>query len=293
MKRELFSAFLGPAGQIIGERRAPAPWWSIAKSVLAVAVMRLHEQRALNIDDRFDDWPFTIRQLLQHTAGLATYGGPAYQAAVAAGDPVWPVEELLSRRNARRLLFPPGAGWAYSNIGYLFIRLLVERATGSGLDAALQTLVFQPLGIYQTHVAASPADLNPTCWGNPTGYDPRWVYHGLLTGPPGDAVAFLAGLLSGRLLSQASLNALLDPHPLEGAPPNRPWVQTGYGLGLMIGTMDGVGRVVGHSGVGPDTVSAVYAFLDLPGQPIAAAFAQGDDEGVVERDAVRLATERR
>lgn len=276
-------------GEIEGESNVASPWWSIAKSVLAVAVMRLHEQGALDIDDRFDDWPFTIRQLLQHTAGLATYGGPSYQAAVAAGDPVWSIEELLSRRDAHRLLFPPGEGWAYSNIGYLFVRQLVQRATATDLDTALQNLVFQPLGVSQTHIAASPADLYATKWGNRKSYDPGWVYHGLLVGPPADAVAFLAGVFAGKVISEASLRLMQDAHVLEGAPPGRPWVQTSYGLGLMIGTMDQVGRVVGHSGVGPDTVSAAYVFLDLPGRPVVATFARGDDEGVVEREAMRLA----
>jgi hypothetical protein len=76
---------------------------------------------------------------------------------------------------------------------------------------------------------------------------------------------------------------------LRGALPGRPWSSTGYGLGLMIGTMDGVGAVAGHSGVGRATVSALYAFLDLPGRPVVAAFAQGADEGVAEHEAVRLA----
>ena len=57
----------------------------------------------------------------------------------------------------------------------------------------------------------------------------------------------------------------------------------------MIGTMDGVGRVVGHSGGGPASVSALYTFLDLPGRPIVAAFAQGSDDGVAEHETVRLA----
>ena len=70
--------------------------------------------------------PYTIRQLLQHTAGLNTYGGPPYCAAVAAGDPVWPVAELLARVKADRLIFSPGEGWAYSDVGYLFVRQLIE-----------------------------------------------------------------------------------------------------------------------------------------------------------------------
>ena len=65
------------------------PWWSITKSVLATAVLKLIDLGAMRLDAFFEDWPFTIRQLLQHTSGLTNYGGPAYQRAVASGDAVW------------------------------------------------------------------------------------------------------------------------------------------------------------------------------------------------------------
>ena len=272
-----------------GDSESLVPWWSIAKSVLAAAAMRLSEARALDLEARFEDWPFTIRQLLHNTSGLADSGGPVYHRAVADGDPVWSVEELLARRNARMLIFAPGTDWAYSNIGYLFVRRTVERAAGADLDTALRALVFEPLGLSGTRVASTPEDLAETVWGNPTGYDPRWVYHGLLIGPPTDAVRFLAGLLSGRLVSAASLEAMLSQYRLGGALPGRPWTETGYGLGLMIGAAGDAGRTIGHSGGGPGTVSAVYGFPDLPGRPVAAAFARGTDEGVTEHEVVRLA----
>src|SRR5262245_1332348 len=65
----------------------------------------------------------------------------------------------------------------------------------------------------------------------------RWVYHGLLIGTPRDAVTFLHGLLSGHLLSKASLTAMQHEYRQGGALPGRPWTQGGYGLGLMIGTV--------------------------------------------------------
>lgn len=283
------SAVQRAAHAIQGERSALAPWWSITKSVLSAAALKLAELGAVRLDDRFDDWPFTIRQLLQHTSGLTTHGGPAYKRAVAAGEPVWPIDELLARRNARHLLFEAGEGWAYSNIGYLFIRQLIERLTASDIDTALKQLIFAPLKITSARVALNPLDLMRTHWGNQTNYDPRWVYHGLLIGTPTDAVTFLARLWAGDVVSAGSLLAMQEVRVLGGALPGRPWSTTGYGLGLMIGTMEGVGRVAGHSGVGHDTVSALYAFLDLPGRPIVAAFAQGADEGVAEHEAVRLA----
>jgi CubicO group peptidase (beta-lactamase class C family) len=199
------------------------------------------------------------------------------------------VDELLTQRNARQLIFSPGEDWEYSNIGYLFVRQLIERTTGEDIDSSLRRLVFEPLGITKTRIAMAPSDMAQTRWGNPGGYDPRWVFHGLLIGPPMDAVHFLEGLMMGRIISRPMLATMCSGRVLGGSVPGRPWTQIGYGLGLMIGNMNGAGRVFGHSGVGHDTVSALYAFLDLPGRPIVAAFAQGTNEGVPENEAVRLA----
>jgi hypothetical protein len=66
------SAIQQGAQAIQGERGAFAPWWSITKSVLSAAVLKLAESGAVCLDDRFEDWPFTIRHLLQHTSGLTT-----------------------------------------------------------------------------------------------------------------------------------------------------------------------------------------------------------------------------
>ena len=85
--------------------------------------------------------------LAGRTSGLPTYGGYAYQQAVAEGQSAWTIDALLARTNARRLLFDPGKGWAYSNIGYLLIRQLLERTTTSNIDAAIHQLVFAPLQI--------------------------------------------------------------------------------------------------------------------------------------------------
>jgi hypothetical protein len=57
----------------------------------------------------------------------------------------------------------------------------------------------------------------------------------------------------------------------------------------MIGRLDGAGFGVGHSGAGPSSVIAVYHFGDRPLPCTVAAFAQGNDEGVTEHEAVRIA----
>lgn len=273
-----------------GETQALFPWWSITKSVLAAAVLRLAAKGSLALDEPYKGQPFTIRHLLQHTAGVRTYGGERYRTAVATGEPVWPVDDLLARAGADQLLFEPGKGWAYSNIGYLFVRDLIETRTGLRLGAALDHLVFRPLGITRTTVAETPEDMARTVWGNGEGYDPRWVYHGLLIGPPADAVLFLHRLVTSDFLSRPLRDTMLDRHALGGPLDGRPWTATGYGLGVMIGEMAGAGTAIGHSGVGNRSVSALYHFPDLPGTPTVAAFAAGTDEAVPEYEVLRRAT---
>jgi CubicO group peptidase (beta-lactamase class C family) len=277
------------SGPTEGQSTALFPWWSITKSVLAAAALRLADQGKFSLDDFYNGRPYTIRQLLQHTAGLNNYGGEPYRAAVAAGDPVWPVAELLARVNAERLIFNPGEGWAYSNVGYIFVRQLIEEKAGLQIDEALRLLVFGPMDIRRTGIAATPEDMKQTFWGNPDGYDPRWVYHGLLIGPPSDAVDFLRRLFSETFLSQGARSAMKTMHALGGSVAGRPWTRIGYGLGLMMGEMGDAGAVFGHSGVGHDCVSSLYCFSGLPGSPVVAVFGQGTDEAITETAAMRLA----
>jgi CubicO group peptidase (beta-lactamase class C family) len=292
MENNLPCAINRGSGPTEGESVALFAWWSITKSVLAAAALRLADQGRLSLDDFYNGRPYTIRQLLQHTAGLNNYGGQAYREAVAAGDPVWPVAELLARVKAERLIFTPGRDWAYSNVGYIFVRQLIEEKAGLGLDEALRMLVFAPLDIQRTRIAATPDDMKATFWGNPDGYDPRWVYHGLLIGPPSDAADFLRRLFSKTFLSEGTRSAMKTMHALGGSIAGRPWTRIGYGLGLMMGEMGDAGAAFGHSGVGHDSVSSLYCFSELPGSPVVAVFGQGTDEGITEAEAVRLALSR-
>lgn len=117
------------------------PWWSIMKSVLAAATLRLADQGRLQLDAHFKNRPFTIRQLLQHTAGVRDYSGRPYRDAVANGEPAWTVEELLFCVNAEKLDFVPGNRWSYSNVGYLFIRQLIEETLDTDIGLALKAIV--------------------------------------------------------------------------------------------------------------------------------------------------------
>jgi CubicO group peptidase (beta-lactamase class C family) len=273
------------------------PWWSFTKTVLAGAALALVAQHRLDLDepvkvDPSDDQaiddraiedapterkPFTLRHLLQHTSGLPDYGGlPEYHAAVMARQEPWTHQELLQRVSSSNLLFAPGTSWAYSNVGYLFVRRIIEQTMDSDLDLALRALVFDPLGIHSVFIARTAHDLDCTVWGNERRYHPGWVYHGLAVGPASAAAGVLDRLLYSPFLPSHLKTDMLHAVSVGGPFAGRPAVEPGYGLGLMVDLQSPFGRMAGHTGQGPGSTAAVYSFPDLSSPRTIAAFAPVD-----------------
>lgn len=131
------------------------PWWSFTKTVLAAAALALVADGRLSLDAPVGAKPFTLYHLLQHRAGLPEYGQlAAYREAVANGGAPWSRGLMLQRVRADMPAFEPGQDWAYSNVGYLLVREMVEKATGMDLDPALRALVLTPLGITHKPIAS-------------------------------------------------------------------------------------------------------------------------------------------
>ncbi|PYQ92402.1 MAG: serine hydrolase [Acidobacteria bacterium] len=236
------------------------PWWSFSKTILAAAALSFVERRKLDLDAPIAGAPYTLRHLLQHTSGLPDYGpDPEYHRAVAAGESPWTIDELLRRVNATTLLFAPGTRFSYSNIGYLFVRQIIERAADADLDDALRMLVFDPLGIEGAFVASAPEELDAIIWGNARRYDPRWVYHGCVVGSLSWAATCLHRLMHGGLLAPATKSAMIVARSYD-ADADAP-EDFGYGLGLMIEPARPGERLVGHAGSGPGSTITVFSAL--------------------------------
>ena len=270
---------------------APVLWWSFGKTALAAAVLTLVRDGKADLDAAMPDGPFTLRQALQHRAGLPDYGYlPIYHQAVAAGGEPWTDDEFIARtlRN-ERLRHPDFGSFFYSNIGYLFVRRYLEAALGQPIGEILQERLFGPLGVRNVRQALTPADLLPTRWGNAHSYHPGWVAHGLLIGPLASAALFLDRLITSPLIPPALLKemrgSVICGGPLEG----RPFVQPSYGLGVMMDPKAPSGRMVGHTGQGPGSTIAVYRFPDAVPDCTIAAASPSQDQGVVEWAAVRAA----
>ncbi|HVW65018.1 MAG TPA: serine hydrolase domain-containing protein [Nitrosospira sp.] len=285
----MFHAFVRN-GKVISQtgKAITVPWWNFSKTVIATAALVLVRDKLLSLDKAIENQPFTLRQLLRHQAGLPDYGQlPDYHLAVERNHPPWPDEEMLARANAKSLRYPPGSGWAYSNIGYLYVRHLIELEAGEEFEAALRRLVLRPLGLNHVRLGYIASRPDRGRDGERRQLRTGWVYHGLLVGPLHEAALLLDRLMARSLLPGDLLTAMLDSRRIGEAMAGRPWISPGYGLGIMAGKVEGGTLVAGHTGSGPGNVIAVYRNNGSPAPLCCAAFSTGGDAGSVEREAIR------
>ena len=270
----MLSATVNSEGELTGESsQAIVPWWSFTKTIIAFGSLKLVEQGHLELDNFIDNKPYTLRQLLQHRAGISDYGQISdYHEAVSRGDEPWSKQELLSR-----ISFDLDKSFYYSNVGYMLIGELIEQCVGARLSSSLKEIVFDPLELYSAHMAESIEDLDKLELKTPINYDPNWVYHGLALGSVADSALCLHRILNGNYLREDLLREMTIGVPLGYKLPIRKWVEAGYGLGLMIGKIElddstESTPAIGHTGGGPGAAGAVYQFPELQSNCTVAVF---------------------
>jgi CubicO group peptidase (beta-lactamase class C family) len=132
-------------------------WFSMSKIVTATAVLRLADAGAVDLDAPAGEYvPFlaqqkirpTVRDLLQHTAGLPD--PLPIRWAHAAGEQHRDPAVLLSRSAPRRR---PDGRARYSNLGYLALGELVAAVTGESFTDHVERHVLAPAGMTQTGFA--------------------------------------------------------------------------------------------------------------------------------------------
>jgi D-alanyl-D-alanine carboxypeptidase len=251
---------------------ARLPIYSVAKSMIAVCAMRLSELRALAIDDPLSRWlpdlPFgnavSLRQLLNHTAGVPDYSALPEQIAALEASPgrAWTCAQFIEHACDRGLDFNPGDRFRYSNTGYALLTRVVERANATSLAEAVQQHVAGPLGFTATAVVEGCAAfeaLAPVFSSafRPDAvledirsvYDPGWVAHGLVSSTAAELCEFYQALFAGKLVQRESLDQMTQLVPVPGDHP--PAVSPAYGLGLMGDLSGAYGPEFGHGGAGP------------------------------------------
>jgi CubicO group peptidase (beta-lactamase class C family) len=239
------------------------PVGSITKTFTATLAMMLVADGDLELDAPLADYlpeidaagaEMTLRQVLSHTAGLAS--GPD-TAEIASATPGRYVRDQIRRHN---LVLPPGTAFSYSNMGYILTGRLVEAITGMGWAEAMSSILLDPLGIEPRYVAgAHPAPAGrPLASGhsvNTTVGRTRPVQQSFadVEAPAGGLAVSAADLIAlARLHVDGGIPALLPArHAKEmrvAVPAADPFgLADGWGLGLAVYRSAG-GDWVGHDG---------------------------------------------
>ncbi len=134
---------------------------SMSKPLTAVAVLKLAQDGRIHLDADINSYikswkvpenqftakhKVTVRELLSHTAGIASQNGEV-------DDPDKPIPTLVQMLEGKkpattppvRVTTEPGTKFAYSNGGYMILQLLIEDVTGKPFAQFMQQAVLTPL----------------------------------------------------------------------------------------------------------------------------------------------------
>lgn len=246
---------------------------SVTKTYIGALCLLLARDGTLALDEPasrlLPEFPrsteFTIRMLLNHTAGLGEYTQRPLEELARDASRDYSNEALVTYMTEVRPLFvaEPGSDWAYSNTGYVLLGVAMERAA----DAPLAELLDRHL--------VEPTRLRETAWNGDhdaeiqyaTGYGfqggglfrrGNWIRapfvsssyigaSGAIRSTARDVCAWFDTLFGGGFLTPGELEEMLVPAPIAG---QRAFVTPGgssYGLGVWTGRTER-GRVLWHTG---------------------------------------------
>ncbi len=136
---------------------------SVSKPLTAIAILRLCQQKQLQLSDRVVDVlqlkptdarfaAITIDHLLHHSGGFdrnASFDPMFRDEEIAETQqlplPV-PQQAIVDYMLDRPLDFAPGSRYAYSNFGYLLLGQVIERLTKQTYEAFVQQQILHPCG---------------------------------------------------------------------------------------------------------------------------------------------------
>lgn len=256
---------------------------SVTKQFAAAGLLTLVEAGRIDLDDPLSrtlpDYPggdrITLRQLLNHTAGIRDYTGLPGYGEVMERDLT--TAQLIDLFRDAAPDFEPGASWAYSNSGYVLVGAVIEAVTGLPWHAYLDQALFTPLGMTHTGYALDPALAAQTVTGYSRAGDavapmrPMSMTQphaaGSLVSNVDDLLRWNRALHEGRVLGNAVYAQMITPAP-QGRDAG-----IGYSLGLYNETVRHA-AVLRHGGA----ISGYAASLAyVPGPDITVVVLENDN----------------
>ena len=236
---------------------------SVSKQFTCAAILLLAAEGKLSVDDDIHRHlpalpdvgaPISLDQLMHNCSGLRDMLDLMRLSGAGLSHPATPAQLMAAIGRQRRLNFPPGTRFLYSNTGFLLLGQVVEAVAGEPLGAVLERRILAPLGMTRTRHTPTVTEVVP---GLATGYLPRpgggflRAAHGFPLGGEGGLVSciadlarwdanFTTGAVGGTALGAALTAAL----PFADGTPNR------YRRGLEAGSYRGI-ATFDHGGLWP------------------------------------------
>lgn len=194
--------------------RATTRYWisSMGKQFVSTAIMALHDQGRLELDDPISRWipdapankaGLTLRQILSHQSGLPQ-GYVGEEAETNA--------EAVRGIMAVPLAAQPNQRFIYSNDNYQLAAAIVERISGLSYRDFVTRHFFARFGMRDSGVADGSGDhIAPTREPLPPRLRrPNWGIEGHYASAP-DLLRWYRALASGRAIRPASWQAITAP----------------------------------------------------------------------------------
>ena len=233
----------------------------------------------------------TIRQLMQHSSGIYNYIQNLQFQTASLNDLIreWKPEELLNFARNKPAYFSPGTDVSYSNTNYILLGMIIANVEGKPFYEVFKEKIFDPLGLTMTVFAATDpvppgiirgyVDFYSTLDVTDATYYSGWDYYtadGGLISNPNDMNSFFRALITGNLVSAASLKEMTDwMTPSETYPDFFP-IYSGLGIFKMDTPW---GEAWFHSG---DAIGYYAVMIYFPGRQTFISWAVNGNYGKID-----------
>ncbi len=266
---------------------------SITKPMTAIAIMQLHENGSVDIDEPIQNYlndfpqtelPVTIRHMLNHTSGIPHYDSALDAMSFSSYEDLQTATEAVYERG-----FVDNAGkrYIYSSFGYTILGRIVEIVAGQDFASYLRREIWQPAGMLNTSLESTvdPAKKS-RLYLRLFGKFIRSPYTDLsLIYPAGgvqstaqDLLSFGAAVLDDRLVSDTTLREMAD----TSASLARVAGDDLYGLGWSVTEHPDFGTTMAHGGSQPGVSAHFLVLLDREIVAVALSNAYGTKGSVID-----------
>ncbi len=231
---------------------------SITKEFTAIAILKLVEEGKVELEKDVRDYlpgfpthgqRITLEQILTHTSGLPNFVDLENFEAVS--KQAHSVDELLALTKDVPLHFAPGAGYHYSDTGYILLGAVIERVSAMSYGEYIETKLFRSLGMNNTFYGDNSRIIARRAKGYSkentrvinAPYINMNVAHaaGAVISTVDDLLRWDIALRKGLVIRKDLLERAWRQRTLANG------VQTGYGFGWRICPLAGR-RTIGHGG---------------------------------------------